>query len=98
MLRNIAAVSTLVLALFTATSSAQDFPNKVIRIVTSGVGGGSDFVARLVAQGITVPLGQPVIVDNRPNSVIAAEFVTKAAIVPIRPAPSFTTASESWLR
>jgi len=47
--------------------------------VTSGVGGGSDFVARLVAQGISGPLGQPVIVDNRPNSVIAAEALSRAA-------------------
>ncbi len=75
----LALLSTTTLAQDPSTGSGQVFPNRVIRIVTSGVGGGSDFVARLVAQGITGPLGQPVIVDNRPNSVIAAEFVTKAA-------------------
>ena len=36
---------------------AQDYPNKPIRIVTSGLGGGTDFVARLIVQGISGPLG-----------------------------------------
>ena len=57
---------------------AQDYPNKPIRIVTAAAGGGSDFDARLVAQGISGPLGQPVIIDNRASAVLAAEFVAKA--------------------
>ena len=36
------------------------------------------FFARLIAQGISGPLGQPVIVDNRATGVIAAEAVAKA--------------------
>src|SRR5215470_14237163 len=48
-----------------AVVPAQDYPNRPIRIVTSGVGGGSDFTARRVAEGISGPLGQPVIVENR---------------------------------
>ena len=46
-------------------ASAQSYPNKPIRIVTAGAGGGSDFQARQIAQGISGPLGQPVIVENR---------------------------------
>lgn len=46
--------------------SAQDYPYKPIRMVTAGVGGGTDFAARIVAQGLTAGLGQQVIVDNRP--------------------------------
>ncbi len=79
MTRCIALVSSLVLALLTVAAPAQEFPNRTIRIVTSGIGGGSDFVARLVAQGIAGSLGQPVIVDNRANSIVAAEFVMRAA-------------------
>ena len=45
--------------------SGQDYPNKVIRIVTAAAGGGSDFNARQIAQGISGPLGQSVIVENR---------------------------------
>jgi len=43
----------------------QAFPNKAIRVINAGAQGGSDFVARLVAQGLTGPLSQPVIVENR---------------------------------
>ena len=42
----------------------QAYPNRPLRIVTGNVGGGNDFIARQVAQGITGPLGQPVIVVN----------------------------------
>ena len=56
----------------------QDYPSKTIRIVTTGAGGGSDFVARILSQGISGPLGQPVIVDNRTPSVFATETASKA--------------------
>ena len=58
-------------------ASGQDFPNKPIRIITSLPGGGSDFASRLIAQGISGPVGQPVIVDNRPSS-ITGETAMKA--------------------
>src|SRR5689334_20891273 len=54
--------------------SAQDYPSKAIRLFASGVGGGGDFTARLIAQGIAGPLGQPVTVENRTN-VLAEEAV-----------------------
>ena len=57
--------------------SSQDFPNKPIRIVTSGAGGGNDFAARLIAPGVADALGQPVLVDNR-GAAIAGELVAKA--------------------
>src|SRR6267154_370958 len=46
-------------------ASTQEYPNKPIRIVTGSVGGGNDFVSRQIAQGISGPLAQPVIVENR---------------------------------
>src|SRR6187431_408943 len=57
---------------------AQDYPNKPIRIVTAAAGGGSDTIARLVAQGISGPLGQPVIIENRGSGVIQGEYLLKA--------------------
>jgi tripartite-type tricarboxylate transporter receptor subunit TctC len=57
--------------------SAQDYPTKTIRLVTSPPGGGGDFLSRIVAQGISGPLGQPVIVDNRQVNLIG-EIVAKA--------------------
>src|SRR5262245_54623844 len=44
--------------------SGQDYPNKPIRVVSAE--SGASFVAsRLIAQAISGPLGQPVIVEGR---------------------------------
>ena len=70
------------MAMFTAcTASAQTFPSKPLRILTSEPGGGTDFVARMVAQGLTESLGQQVIVENRGggSGAIAGEALAKAA-------------------
>ena len=57
---------------------AQNYPDKPVRIVTGGTGGGNDLVARLIAQGLTASLGQQVILDNRPSGTIPQEVVAKA--------------------
>jgi tripartite-type tricarboxylate transporter receptor subunit TctC len=62
----------------TNMASSQDFPAKAIRIVTSGAGGPSDIAARLVAQGISGPLGQQVVVDNRAAGNPVVEAVLRA--------------------
>ena len=72
---------SLLTGLFIAAAlpaAAQDFPSKPIRILTSGAGGSSDFISRLVAQGIAGPLGQPVVIENR-GGILAAEPVSKSA-------------------
>jgi tripartite-type tricarboxylate transporter receptor subunit TctC len=58
---------------------AQDYPNRPIRFVTAAAGGGNDFAARLIAQGLTERLGQQVIVDNRGGSHVPQNTVSKAA-------------------
>ena len=58
--------------------SSQAYPIKPIRIVTSQPGGSSDFSARLVAQGISGPLGQSVIAENRGGPIISAQIVSNA--------------------
>jgi tripartite-type tricarboxylate transporter receptor subunit TctC len=50
-----------------------------LRIVTSEAGGGNDVPARIVAQGLTLALGQQVVIENRPSGVVPAEIVAKAA-------------------
>ena len=72
-------VSAAMAVLGTETVYGQLQPNKPIRIVTSGLGGGTDFVARQIANGLTASLGQQVLVDNRGSSVIPGEIVSKAS-------------------
>ncbi len=57
-------------------ASSQDYPNKVIRILTSTPGSTNDVVARVIAQGLTGRLRQPAIVENR--GTLAAELVARA--------------------
>lgn len=61
------------------TVSAQTFPTKLIRIVTTTAGSNNDLVARLLAQGLAANLGQQVVVDNRGGGTLPMELVVKAA-------------------
>src|SRR5687767_1056916 len=70
--------SLSVMILESGVVSSQTFPNKPIRIVTGGVGGGSDFNARLMAQGMSGSLGQSVIVENHASGSIPPQVVSKA--------------------
>ena len=68
-------------ALLYSTAYAQSYPSKTITIVVpTAPGGANDAMARIVAQGLSQKLGQPVIVDNKPgaNGAIATEFVARA--------------------
>ena len=60
-----------------AGADAQNYPGKPIRIVTGPPGIGNDSLARVIAPGISGPLGQPVIVDNR-GGTISVDTVAKA--------------------
>lgn len=86
-LRCIAALSLVVAA---ASAGAQTYPAKPIRwIVPYAAGGGSDFLARTVAQTLSTQVGQPVLVDNKPggNTALAAAETARA------PADGYTVLS-----
>src|SRR5258705_12281239 len=71
------ALSASLMVMGTGMVLGQDFPSKTIRVITSQAGGGSDFTARVVAQGLSVNVRQPVVVDNR-NGILANEGGAKA--------------------
>jgi len=62
--------------------AAAAYPERPIRmIVPYSAGGGADNTARVIAQQMSVALGQQVVIDNRPGAagVIGEEAVAKAA-------------------
>ena len=65
------------LAITVSASRAQDYPNRVIRVV---VGPGPDIVARVFGSKITEALGQQIVIEPRPGAggVIAAQTVATA--------------------
>ena len=72
----------LAAAAFMASAQGQTYPVKPVRIVLPFAAGGvADIVTRTVAQKISEPLGQQVLVENRPSAggIIAAEAVKNAA-------------------
>lgn len=82
--RRCVCVAGVLLVLFAATSSAiaQAWPAKPVHIVVAqAAGGGTDALARLIAQKMSESLGQSVIVENKTGAggVIGTHFVAKAA-------------------
>jgi tripartite-type tricarboxylate transporter receptor subunit TctC len=75
-------VSAWVLAMgLAAPAGAQQYPTQTIRMISSfGAGGGSDIIARILAQRMQEKLGQNVIVENRPGAggVLGNELVANA--------------------
>ena len=56
-------------ALFSRDARAQAYPSRPITLVVPfGAGGPSDTIARVLAEGMRAPIGQPVIVENAPGA------------------------------
>jgi tripartite-type tricarboxylate transporter receptor subunit TctC len=74
-------VFALLFAFAFSAVNAQTFPSKTVRLV-SGVtpGSASDTMARILAEKMTVTLGQPVIVENRlgAGGLVGAKYVAAA--------------------
>lgn len=64
-----------------ATSWAQDFPFKPIKLIVAfGAGSGNDLIARELSKHMSESLGQPVVVENRPGGggSVGTDAVAKA--------------------
>ena len=60
------------------TSAGLDYPSKVIRIIASATGGGSDFNSRLISPALSAALGQPIVIDNRPGTFMLGKLTAAA--------------------
>jgi len=60
---------------------AQEYPTRTVHIIVAQPpGGGTDTIARLVAEQLSKQLGQPFIIENRPGAgfVVGTEFAARA--------------------
>ena len=70
-----------ILSSFALTVSAQTYPTKPVKLmVGAGAGGGTDIIARMLAEKMTDALKGTFIVENKPgaSNTIAAELTAKA--------------------
>jgi len=70
------------LALLASLASAQDYPNRTVRIIVpSAPGGGYDVIGRLLAERLSPDLGQAFVVENRPGggTLVGTQAVAAAA-------------------
>jgi tripartite-type tricarboxylate transporter receptor subunit TctC len=79
----IVALAALAFAALAGPLAAQEnWPERPITLVIPyAAGGGADFVARLLADGISEELGESVVVESRPGGggVIGAQYVAQSA-------------------
>ena len=79
--RHTAIVATSLLACAAVAHAASAYPDRPVRmIVPFTPGGGTDLVARMIAQKLGENLGQPVVVDNRPavDGVVGTEIAARS--------------------
>jgi tripartite-type tricarboxylate transporter receptor subunit TctC len=84
MIRAASKIAACIVSLFFAAvpSSAQDFPNRLVRIVVPyPAGGGVDAMARALGDNLSQIWKQPVIIENKPgaSTMIGGETVARAA-------------------
>ena len=72
---------TLILAFTGIQVHAQQYPSRPVRIIVPfSPGGGTDFIARMIAAKLSSNLGQQFIIDNRLGAgrTIGTEFALKS--------------------
>ena len=77
----LALLATTLAGAFSERAQAQAYPNKPIRWIVPYTGGGiTDVVTRVVTQKMSGPLGQSIVVDNRPgaNSILGSDLAAKS--------------------
>lgn len=78
-LKSLAAAAVFSVAAATA-SVAQDYPNRSISVIVPYSPGGTDTLARTIAEGLSQELGQTVVVENKPGAggTVGGAFVANS--------------------
>lgn len=74
------AMSALAIAAGTV-AAAENYPNRSLHwIIPNAAGGGTDVIARVIAERLSSEFGQPIVVENRPgaSSIIGATALAQA--------------------
>ena len=72
----------IIACLIASGANAQDYPARTVKLVVPiGPGGGTDILARHLAQQLSERLRQPFVVENRPGagSIVGTEYVARSA-------------------
>ena len=80
--RSVAAALLVAAAFGPSFAQAQGWPTRPIRLIVGYPPGGAvDIIARLYGQGLSVRLGQPVVIENKPGTGgnLATDLVAKSA-------------------
>jgi tripartite-type tricarboxylate transporter receptor subunit TctC len=75
------ALALLFAAGLSRPAAAQDYPQQTIKFVVAfGPGGGTDIIARILAEAMQRKMGKPVIVENKPGAggILGNDVVAKA--------------------
>lgn len=91
------------LGLSIAAAQAQDFPKKAVRIISTGPGGSSDTLARVLASELSEVWGHPVIVENKAGaggivSTVAAAKATPDGYTVLINTSAFVVSAETSLK
>ncbi|MCX7309979.1 MAG: hypothetical protein NTZ72_19370 [Afipia sp.] len=68
-LRRLVWTAVFAMAMVATGASAQNYPNRPIRIIVPYAAGGAiDATARILAEPLSALLGQPLIIENKPGA------------------------------
>jgi tripartite-type tricarboxylate transporter receptor subunit TctC len=77
-----AIIAAALMLMLAAAAQAQSYPTRSIRIVVPATPGGAiDVIARMLADKLTLAMGQPVVTENKPGASnnLGTDFIAKSA-------------------